>query len=534
VIINALPEGELKISLLARINAVQIKINIALVNLKVEILEDMANILSTQEAIYKAQAYLDDLVIIINNLPDGENKTVLLARINAVQVKINIALVNLKIVILEGMTVDLSTEVLIHNTQIYLNELLVLINALPEGEHKTVLLARINAVQVKINIALVNLKVVILEGMTVDLSTEVLINNTQIYLNELLVLINALPEGEHKTVLLARINAVQVKISIALENLKIVILEGMTVDLSTEVFIHNTQIYLNDVLVLINALPEGEHKTVLLARINAVQVKINIALATLKVVILEGMTDNLSTLDLIDKAQLYLNQVLVEVSVLEDEDAKNNLIIRIDIVQKKIDAARESLMIKPTITVIANNRVLVSNEFTAAIASKEVKDVFAGDITVSYDTDLFEFIEAEALQSVVYIVYKNESTSGKINFIIACNGEPNVINGNTNLFTMKFRSRGKVGTGDIVVLNGLVADRAGNEIATQCEKATITVGYNCDINGDGKISLGDLAIVASDIGQDKSLWYNNKVDINMDGKVDKTDLGIITEEVTKY
>lgn len=55
-----------------------------------------------------------------------------------------------------------------------------------------------------------------------------------------------------------------------------------------------------------------------------------------------------------------------------------------------------------------------------------------------------------------------------------------------------------------------------------------------DLNGDGKVSIGDLAIVAANYGKSSADpdWDKTKrADINSDGKVDLTDLVLIAKDI---
>ncbi|MNW08650.1 Dockerin type I repeat protein [compost metagenome] len=59
-----------------------------------------------------------------------------------------------------------------------------------------------------------------------------------------------------------------------------------------------------------------------------------------------------------------------------------------------------------------------------------------------------------------------------------------------------------------------------------------TKKINADVTGDGKISIGDLAIVAAayDKQQGQAGW-NEKADVNKDGKVDIVDLAIAAKAI---
>jgi len=63
-----------------------------------------------------------------------------------------------------------------------------------------------------------------------------------------------------------------------------------------------------------------------------------------------------------------------------------------------------------------------------------------------------------------------------------------------------------------------------------------TTEQSADLNGDGKVSIGDLGIVAAQYGKDSSSpdWQQVKrADINDDGKIDIADLAAVASQMTE-
>ncbi|MNF02907.1 Dockerin type I repeat protein [compost metagenome] len=81
----------------------------------------------------------------------------------------------------------------------------------------------------------------------------------------------------------------------------------------------------------------------------------------------------------------------------------------------------------------------------------------------------------------------------------------------------------------------MIANGQGNELkvnGASHEIQKINADVNEDVNGDGNISIGDLAIIAAAYGkeQDQSGW-NDKADVNNDSKVDILDLAIVAKAI---
>nr|WP_246362791.1 DUF4073 domain-containing protein [Paenibacillus alba] len=270
--------------------------------------------------------------------------------------------------------------------------------------------------------------------------------------------------------------------------------------------------------------------------------------------------------------------------------------------------------INPTLT--GSNHVLVGGTFDLAYGLSNVtSNVYAQDITFTFDPNQVEFVSAEAINSEFQIVDQQEKP-GQIRFIAAIQGAANVRSGDLMMLHWKVNSsitqettaiitlsnllltegdggETKVaGTShsvqitalvDKAALNALIADAqaklaaaeegtragqypvgtkaillaainsaqdvSGNQSSVQSEvdqavtalntalltfTASVIIVLPGDLNGDGKISIGDLSIASRYYGKtsaDPNWNTYKKADINNDGKVDIQDLAIISRKI---
>ena len=83
-----------------------------------------------------------------------------------------------------------------------------------------------------------------------------------------------------------------------------------------------------------------------------------------------------------------------------------------------------------------------------------------------------------------------------------------------------------------------MANGDGNEYDAGTTEKTISIEINYDINGDGKVSAGDLAIIASNYGKniDSEDWQKIRkadvdVDVDVDGKIGFHDLVLVATKI---
>ncbi|MWV44769.1 DUF4982 domain-containing protein [Paenibacillus sp. HJL G12] len=168
--------------------------------------------------------------------------------------------------------------------------------------------------------------------------------------------------------------------------------------------------------------------------------------------------------------------------------------------------------------------------------------VQAQDITLHYDKDKFEFIRAELKEEHIQIVETAAGTPGQVRVIAVSTGADHAIREDGSFLKLTFKSKGLEQTvsGRIETARVALGDPEGHE--TEAAPASIQVEVSkevnppgsIDLNGDGRISIGDLAIAAAHYGKTSESpdWNQAKrADVNGDGKIDISDLAAIAKKI---
>ena len=170
--------------------------------------------------------------------------------------------------------------------------------------------------------------------------------------------------------------------------------------------------------------------------------------------------------------------------------------------------------------------------FTVYCDIDYASNIYAEDITIGYDENLFEYIDAETIGGDQTIYHEGPAVAGSVRYILASNGEQYGINGHERLLAITFRSRNLNGTGEIKVESGVVANHLGEETSCICRGISIrTYAIDADVNGDGRISIGDVAITAFNLTKPTGSWTNPRVDVDSNGRVDDYDLRLIVQRI---
>lgn len=169
------------------------------------------------------------------------------------------------------------------------------------------------------------------------------------------------------------------------------------------------------------------------------------------------------------------------------------------------------------------------------------KAVYAQDITIEFDASLMDYVSANSLVDGVGIL-ETKNTEGTVRLILASQGSESAIKGNVDVAKLTFKAKDltEPQTGRMAVKRATLGDNEGQETSAvnssaQVEFTTSTVPEPTkDLNGDGKVSIGDLAIVAANYGKtsaDPDWDKAKRADINGDGKIDLTDLVLIAKDI---
>ncbi|MHA0856133.1 Ig-like domain-containing protein [Paenibacillus sp. CMAA1364] len=165
----------------------------------------------------------------------------------------------------------------------------------------------------------------------------------------------------------------------------------------------------------------------------------------------------------------------------------------------------------------------------------------AEDILVRYDADKFEFIEAVSKLAHVQLVEVSTKIPGQVHLIAASTGTDQVLDTDGALIEMTWKAKlvDQGTSGVIEVTQSIVSDSQGNEMNTALKSITIAItpiqsSGNPDVNGDGKVSIGDLAMIAANYGKNSSSpnWINiRQLDLDGSGTIDLVDLVMVAQKI---
>ncbi|MDR6882477.1 uncharacterized protein YjdB [Bacillus sp. 3255] len=202
---------------------------------------------------------------------------------------------------------------------------------------------------------------------------------------------------------------------------------------------------------------------------------------------------------------------------------------------QKVDVTPNALT-----TLSAPGTVRTGEEFLVQQGLSSVtQNVYAQDIKMDYDSNVFEFISARAVKDGILLVDTMKDTLGKLRFILANVGK--ALTGDTEILELKFKVKAmtRPATGTIAVTDATLSDAQGAELKAQASRLGVSIttpppGIPGDINHDNKTSIGDLGIVAANYGKTSSSpdWEQVKrADINGDGKIDIVDLAFVASKI---
>ncbi|MED5017651.1 family 20 glycosylhydrolase [Paenibacillus chibensis] len=167
--------------------------------------------------------------------------------------------------------------------------------------------------------------------------------------------------------------------------------------------------------------------------------------------------------------------------------------------------------------------------------------VYAQDYSIQYDDSLMEFVSAKPLVDGIGLL-ETKNTGGTVRVILASQGAGHQLKQSADVVELTFKAKPDIAAGKtpIRVTAAVVGDGDGKETAVGLSTANIeltegTTEASADLNGDGKVSIGDLAIVAANYGKtsaDADWSQAKRADVNRDGKIDISDLVLVARQIT--
>ncbi|MFX3635384.1 MAG: beta-N-acetylglucosaminidase domain-containing protein [Candidatus Pristimantibacillus sp.] len=195
----------------------------------------------------------------------------------------------------------------------------------------------------------------------------------------------------------------------------------------------------------------------------------------------------------------------------------------------------------PTANLAGPTSIVGGQPFEVQLGMKSVTDsVYALDITMEYDAAVMSFDSASSLQEGISLL-TTKDTPGHIRMLVISEGSDHAITGDVNVLKLKFNSRAVTSTteGAIAVNKVVMGNAEGNEseaaLSTfRIQVTAAAVGVPGDVNHDGKITIGDLALIAANYGKDSSSadWEQVKrADVTNDGFINLDDLALVASRI---
>jgi endo-alpha-N-acetylgalactosaminidase len=190
----------------------------------------------------------------------------------------------------------------------------------------------------------------------------------------------------------------------------------------------------------------------------------------------------------------------------------------------------------------AAGTVMAGGEFTVQLGLSSVtQSVYAQDIKMYYDSNVFEFVSARSVRDDIQLVETRKDSLGKLRFILASLGAGKAVTGDAGILELKFKAKSVTQsvTGTIAVTDATLGDAQGAESKAQASSVNVSIatpppGIPGDVNHDNRVSIGDLGIVAKNYGKTSSSqdWEQVKqADVTGDGKIGIDDLAFVAREI---
>lgn len=164
------------------------------------------------------------------------------------------------------------------------------------------------------------------------------------------------------------------------------------------------------------------------------------------------------------------------------------------------------------------------------------QSVYGQDIKVDYDPTVMEFVSARSIREGVSLLESVSGPAGKLRLIAASEGPGQAVANNEQLLELTFRAKDvdQPEPGIISLAAARLSNETGDEFEAALSSVTvqITPGIPGDLNRDGKVSIGDVGIMASYFGKtaNSSDWeLVKRADLNKDGQINLLDLILLAK-----
>lgn len=205
----------------------------------------------------------------------------------------------------------------------------------------------------------------------------------------------------------------------------------------------------------------------------------------------------------------------------------------------KAAAGEQSVTLKASAQQVAPGQT-----FTVKYGFADVtQNLYAQEITVEYDPAVMEYVadSAKTLQAGVTIINDlSAQAPGKLHIILASLGAEHPVTGTGDILELGFKAAApdKDTDGVVRMTQAVLSNDKGEEFSMENTSVTVKIksgsGILGDVNGDGKVSVGDLAMIAAKYGLDSNSPNWNEVkhlDLDGSGAIDIGDLSIVAKQM---
>ncbi|RIX59714.1 hypothetical protein D3P08_06195 [Paenibacillus nanensis] len=173
----------------------------------------------------------------------------------------------------------------------------------------------------------------------------------------------------------------------------------------------------------------------------------------------------------------------------------------------------------------------------AQVPSSPEEAIYAQDLVFHYDPSKLQFISVESLMEGLVVIDSRTDIVGQVRILVVSEGAGHAVAADGDLLKLHWKALQPVSQTAITLSQALLANADGAETALPPVSLPIeirTAAAPGDTNSDGKVSVGDLALVAASYGKDSTSpdWNAvKKYDMNQDGVIDIADLAFIARTI---
>ncbi|WP_314586302.1 discoidin domain-containing protein [Paenibacillus terrigena] len=197
----------------------------------------------------------------------------------------------------------------------------------------------------------------------------------------------------------------------------------------------------------------------------------------------------------------------------------------------------------PATSLTGDSTVQADKDFKVRVGLSGVTtDVYAQELALTYDTSALEVVAVNPVKDGLNLLQKSD-INGKLHYIIASEGPGKAIKGDAQVLEITFRAKSteQDRTANINLVNVVLGDATGAEVSATPSSFRIQIitepqGIPGDFNHDGKVSIGDLALMALNYGKTTASpdWEKIKhMDLKKDGVIDILDLAEVASLILK-